>query len=96
MKATDDVGNESNLIESSVFSVDSSVPGFSIELGTPPNGAYVNALGFDIVGTATDNIGIDSVYYSFKKNGWNERRYAADAGYCKAKTIYVMKKDEQG
>lgn len=79
MKATDDVGNESNLIESSVFSVDSSVPGFSIELGTPPNGAYVNALGFDIVGTATDNIGIDSVYYSFKKNAdnsyWNGSSY---------------------
>jgi len=51
--------------------IDSQNPTFSITTGTPPNGAYINAGGFEALGTAGDNIKIDKIYYSFKRNSNN-------------------------
>lgn len=68
MKVRDNVWNESTYETTSSFVIDSQNPTFSITTGTPPNGAYINAGGFEALGTAGDNIKIDKIYYSFKRN----------------------------
>jgi len=68
MKVRDNVWNESTYETTSSFVIDSQNPTFSITTGTPPNGAYINAWGFEALGTAGDNIKIDKIYYSFKRN----------------------------
>ncbi len=69
MKAIDNVWNYSTYETTSYnFVIDSSNPTFSITTWTPPHGAYINANWFDAIATAWDNIKIDKIYYSFKKN----------------------------
>lgn len=71
MKVHDNVWNESTYETTSAFVIDSQAPTFSITTWTPPNGAYINAWGFEALGTAGDNIKIDKIYYSFKRNSNN-------------------------
>lgn len=79
IKARDNVWNESSYVESGIFTIDSQNPTFSITTWTPPNGAYINAWWFEALATAWDNIKIDKIYYSFKRNSndnyWDGNAY---------------------
>lgn len=79
MKVRDNVGNESTYETTPVFVIDNQNPTLSLTTGTPPNGAYINAWWFEALATAWDNIKIDKIYYSFKRNSnttyWNGNSY---------------------
>lgn len=79
IKAQDNVGNESEYVESWVFTIDSQKPTLAVNIWTPPTGSYINAGWFDAIVTANDNIGLESIFYSFKRNSqntyWNGNAY---------------------
>lgn len=79
IKARDNVWNESDYVESWIFVIDSQKPTLSLSIWTPPNGSYINAWWFDTIASLNDNIGLQSVSYSFKRNSnstyWNGSAY---------------------
>ncbi|MBW7954500.1 hypothetical protein H3C61_01675 [Candidatus Gracilibacteria bacterium] len=91
IKAIDTFGNESNYIESSLFTIDSSAPGLNLEIGTPPNGVFINNNGFDIISTLSDNIELKSVFYNFKNTSsnsyWDGNSYSGVNTWVKLKDL---------
>lgn len=66
MQAKDAVGNISSYGLSSVFVIDSTPPNIAFDLGTPPNGAFINGNWFDLIGNVSDNISLSKIQYSVK------------------------------
>lgn len=82
IKAIDEIWNESEYVESEVFTIDSTAPTFVFEAWVLPNGAYVNQNWFDLAWIAWDNFKLDRIYYSFQRkdnnNYWNGSEYSSD------------------
>jgi hypothetical protein len=78
MDAVDNVGNTTSYITPYAFTIDSTLPTFSIWVSTPPNWTYVNSNWFNIEWVASDT-NLKSISYTFKRVSdnayWNWSSY---------------------